>query len=105
MANNTIEAIREAERESLTRERDARAKAAQIVDEARAGAKTLIADVASRLKESDATDMNAADSEGKKLLEKAELEAAEEIKALRERAGKNEAAAVDAVIDHLIKGA
>ena len=105
MADNTIEAIRDAERESLSREKEARTKAAQIVDEARAGAKTTIADAVTALKESDEAEMRSVDAEGEKLMEKAIQEATDEIGALREKAGKNEKAAVDAVLAYLTKGA
>lgn len=105
MTDNTIEAIREAERESLSREKEAKNKAVQIVDEARAKAKTMTAEALEALKESDEAEMRSVDAEGEKLMEKAIQEATEEIGTLREKAGKNEKAAVDAVLAYLTKGA
>lgn len=105
MTDNTIEAIRSAERESQTREKEARAKAAQIVDEARAKAKMTAAEALTVLKESDEAEMRSVDEEGEKLMEKAIQEASEETGALRERVKQNEAAAVEAVLTYLTKGA
>ena len=102
MAKDTIEAIREAEIASQEKEKEARGKAAQMVEDARSAAKTLLADKLSGLKAEDEYRTEAVKSEGEKLLAQAEQEAQGEVQALRDRAGQNKAAAVDAVLKKLI---
>ena len=101
MAKDTIEAIREAELASVSKEKEAKAKAAQIVEDARAAARTAVSGKLSKLKEEDEVQKASAEKEGTALIEKAEQEAASEIQALRERAAGKEAAAIDAVLKKL----
>ena len=100
-AKDTIEAIREAEIASQDKEREARAEAARLVENAKAEAKKMLFEKVTGFKDEDEKAAAEAAKESAALVAQAEQDVGQEISALRERAGKNEKAAVDAVLKRL----
>lgn len=102
MANNTIEAIREAELSSQNSEKEAKQNAARMVEEAHVAAKSILTEKTQALKAGEEAEQNKAAEESRTLLERAKQEATAEIEAMRSAAAGKENAAIDAVLAKLI---
>lgn len=102
MVEETIQTIKETEKEAEALVKAAEDKCAGILEHASEEAKrlkeTTIADAQTKAKEA----MGAAREAGKATTEEALAKVEKEIAALKEEAGKKEAQAIKAVIEHLV---
>lgn len=102
MAQQTIDAVREAERKADQVERDAVQKAGEILRKAHADAERTTAQITSEADKLAQDSLEAARAQGERYAAKAAQEAEQEIAALRALAQKREKEAIACVIAELV---
>lgn len=102
MAQNTIDAIREAENACIQKEKDARKQAEDLISEAKTKAEALFKERIDAVKAEGQKAFESAEADNEAVVAKAKEEAAEEIGRLREAVRSHEKDAVQQVLMALI---
>jgi vacuolar-type H+-ATPase subunit H len=102
LAQETIEAIRDAEAAAAAKEKEARESADQLVSKARTDAAALIKSRTDAMKEETQSALTQAGLRNEKIMQDAKEEAQKEIMELQQQVAKKRQNAVKAVIDLLV---
>lgn len=102
MAQESIQAIREAENAATLNEKDAKARAEDIVSKARAEAEEMIKSRIDAAKKAGAASLEDASAQNESIIAKAKEEAQSEIANLKNAVTQKESEAVKAIVDALI---
>ena len=102
MAQESIQAIRDAENAASTKEKEARAHAEEIVSKAKTEAEELIKSRIDAAKKAGAASLEDASAQNESIIAKAKEEALSEIESLKNAVSQKESSAVKAIVDSLI---
>ncbi|MCR4901666.1 MAG: hypothetical protein K6A23_02320 [Butyrivibrio sp.] len=102
MAQESIQAIREAENAASEKEKEAKIKADEIVAKAKTDAESLIKSRIDEAKKAGAASLENASAQNESIIAKAKEEAKSEIEGLKASVTQKESEAVKAIVDALI---
>jgi F0F1-type ATP synthase membrane subunit b/b' len=102
LAQESIQAIREAENTASVKEKEAKAKAIEIVDTAKKEAEEMIKARIDAARKEGAASLENASAQNESIITKAKEEATAEIAKLKEAVSQKENDAVKAIVDALI---
>ncbi len=102
LAQEIVQAIREAEKATALKEKEAREQADKIIADAKAEAESMIKSRVNQIKQETSASLESAGASNQELITKAKEEAEAEIKELRDKVAQQKNSAIDAVIADLI---